>query len=391
MRVVKTVQQHYTRSPELLRMLDEFRQMMNTCIQVGLAENVTSLKALSLKAYKKLAAYDAMSYYKLSAISGATGILRNYRRLARQGGKPITPYVRRLQLTTCYGIKIRNGCLLLPYHRREPISIPLTPHAQATIRKHAVRSVTLTQDKLSLTYVKQVAEIKPDGFIGIDRNLNNITLAAADGSITKHDLSEATRVNATYRQVRSRMRRNDVRTRRKITSKYGWKQREKVNRILHHASKMIVQQAKDRNFGIVMERLTGIRKLYQRGNSQGRWYRGRMNSWSYAELQRQIECKARWEGLPIIYVHSHGTSAKCSICGSRMTRIPEENRTLKCPSCRVSVDRDVNAARNIMARGVRFAPVALPVEAMVQEPSIGNPESRWKRVNKLKPNKLAEP
>jgi len=244
----------------------------------------------------------------------------------------------------------------------------------------------LTQGKLSLAYAKQVAEIKAGGFIGIDRNLNNVTLAATDGSTMKHDLSEATRVKATYRKVRSRMRRNDVRVRRKITDKYGRKQREKVNRILHHASKMIVQQAKDRDFGIVMEQLTGIRRLYQRGNGQGPRYRGRMNSWSYAELQRQIEYKARWEGLQVIYVHPHGTSAKCSICGSRMARIPEENRLLKCPTCRVNVDRDVNAARNILARGVRFAPIALPVEAMVQEPSIGNPESRWKRVNELKPH-----
>ena len=369
MRAVKTVQQHYKLNPEILRMLDEFRQMMNTCTRIGLAENVTSLKALSLKAYRQLATYDAMSYYKLCAISSATGILRNYRRTARHGENPTTPYVRRLRLTTCYGFKIKDGCLLLPYHPRKAIGIPLTPHVQATIRKHPVRSVTLTKDKLSLTYAKQVAEVKPNGFIGIDRNLNNVTLAGTDGSIMKHDLSDATRVKATYRQVRSRMRRNDVRIRREITGKYGWKQQEKVNRILHQASKMIVQQAKQGGFGIVMEQLTGLRKLYQRGNGQGGWYRGRMNSWSYAELQRQIEYKARWEGLPVIYVHPHGTTAKCSICGSRMARIPEENRKLKCPSCRVSVDRDVNAARNILERGVRFAPIALPVEAMVQEPS----------------------
>ena len=369
MRAVKTVQQHYTLNPEILRMLDEFRQMMNTCTRIGLVENVTSLKALSLKAYKQLATYDAMSYYKLCAISSATGILRNYHRTARQGKNPTIPYVRRLRLTTCYGFKIKDGCLLLPYHPRKAIRIPLTPHIQATIRKHPVRSVTLTKDKLSLTYAKQVAEVKPDGFIGIDSNLNNVTVAGTDGSIVKHDLSDATRVKATYREVRSRMRRNDVRIRREITGKYGWKQQEKVKRILHQASKMIVQQAKQGGFGIVMERLTGVRKLYQRGNGQGGWYRGRMNSWSYAELQRQIEYKARWEGLPVIYVHPHGTTAKCSICGSRMARIPEENRTLKCPSCRVCVDRDVNAARNILARGVRFAPIALPVEAMVQEPS----------------------
>jgi putative transposase len=391
MRAIKTVQQHYAPGPEIIRMLDEFRLMMNMCIQVGLAENVTSLKALSLKAYKRLATYNVMSYYKLSAISGATGILRNYRRTARKGEKLTTPYVRRLRLTTCYGFKIKDGCLYLPHYPSDPIRIPLTPHVEAIIRNHAVRSVTLTEDKLSLAYAKQVAEMRPDGFIGIDRNLDNVTLAATDGSTLKRDLSGATRVKATYREVRSGMRRNDLRIRREITSKYGRKQREKVKRILHCTSKQIVLDAKRRQFGIVMERLTGIRKLYRRGNWQGRDYRGMMNGWSYYELQRQIEYKAQWEGIPVIYVNPYGTSVKCSICGSRMARKPEENRQLKCQSCGFAVDRDVNAARNILARGVRFAPIALPVEAMVQEPdassarALGNPESRWKRVNELKP------
>ena len=58
----------------------------------------------------------------------------------------------------------------------------------------------------------------------------------------------------------------------------------------------------------------------------------------------QIECKASWEGIPVIHVNARGTSAKCSRCGNRM--IPEENRQLHCPSCKHSVDRDVNRARN---------------------------------------------
>ncbi len=351
-------------------MLEQFRQMMNHCIQLGLAENLTGLKALSSKAYRQLARYDIMSYYKLCAISAAAGILRNYRKAVRRGQKPPpTPHVKRLRLTTCYGFKIQDGCLLLPFRSGEPVRIALTAHAQAIIRGFTVRSVTLTRDKVSLAYAKQPVEVKPRGFIGIDRNLDNVTLATTDGSILKHNLSDATIVKATYRDIRSHMTRNDVRIRREITSKYGRKQQEKVKRILHQASKLIVQQAKRQQLGIVMEELTGIRRMYRRGNGQGSRYRGRMNSWSYAQLQRQIEYKARWEGLPVIYVHPHGTSAKCSICGSRMTRIPEENRTLKCPSCRVNVDRDVNTARNILVRGVRFAPVALPGEAMVQEPS----------------------
>jgi len=361
--------------------------MMNDSIQIGMAEKVSSLKALSSNAYKQLADHDVMSYYKLCAISAAAGVLRNYRKRVRRGGKAAKgPYARRLRLTTCYGFKLQDGCLLLPYRPREPIRIPLTHHTQATIAGQMVRSVTLTPDKLSLAYAKQVSEVNPRGFLGIDRNLNNVTLATTDGLILRHNLSEATRVKFTYRELRSHVRRNDARIRQQVTTKYGRKQREKVGQILHRASKQIVQQAKERGFGIVMENLTGIRKLYRKGNGQGHFYRGRMNSWSYAELQSQIEYKARWEGLPVIYVRAHGTSAKCSICGSRMTRIPEENRKLGCPSCRVSVDRDVNAARNILARGVRFAPIALPTEAMVQEPPIraaGNPESRWERVNLL--------
>jgi putative transposase len=115
MRAVKAVQQHYTPGPQILQMLEQFRQMMNDCVRIGLAENMTSLKSLSMKAYNQLAAYDAMSYYKLCAISKATGILGNYRKVRRKNPEIKEPYARRPQLTTCYGFKIKTkeGALLL--------------------------------------------------------------------------------------------------------------------------------------------------------------------------------------------------------------------------------------------------------------------------------------
>ena len=368
MQVFKSVWQHYAPAPEIAWLLEQFRGMLNDCIRIGLAENVTSLKSLSLKAYRQLSGYDVASYYKLCAISAATGILRSYRKAKQKNPCVREPYARRPRLTTCYGFKVRDRELSLPIHAREHIRIPLNEHIQATIDGFAVRSMTLTEDRLSLAYASEVQEVQPRGFIGIDRNLDNVTVAATDGTVQQYDLSEATRVKAMYLGVRSHFKRNDLRIRREIGGKFGQKQREKVQQVLHHASKSVVEEAKVKQYGVAMEKLTGIRKLYRRGNWQGRWYRGRMNSWSYAELQRQIEYEARWEGLPVIYVHPYGTSSRCSICGQKMK--PEENRTLRCPSCGYVVDRDVNAARNILAAGtLRFGVVGLTSEAMVAEPA----------------------
>ena len=338
--------------------------MLNDCIRIGLAENVTSLRSLSLRAYKQLSRHDVVSYYKVCAISAATGILRNYRKAKGKNPYVKEPYARRLRLTTCYGFKVRGGELSLPIRAREHVPISLNQHVQATINGFTLRSVTLTEDRLSLAYADDVQQLQPRGFIGIDRNLDNVTVAATDGTVQQHDLSEATRVKVVYLDAGSHFKRNDARIRREISGRYGQKQRDKVKQILHHVSKTIVKEAKAKQYGIAMEKLTGIRRLYRRGNWQGRWYRRRMNSWSYAELQRQIEYKAKWEGLPVIYVHPHGTSSRCSICGERMK--PEENRMLRCPSRGHTIDRDVNAAKNILAVGtLRFGVVGLAGEAVV--------------------------
>jgi len=115
-----------------------------------------------------------------------------------------------------------------------------------------------------------------------------------------------------------------------------------------------------------MEDLKGLRKLYRKGNGQGSNYRARLNSWSFFELQRQIEYKARWEGIPVVYVAARGTSVTCSTCGSRT--YPNERRGLHCAECGTTVDRDVNAARNILARGApRFGADGPPGGAMVAE------------------------
>jgi hypothetical protein len=188
-------------------LLEQFREMLNDCICIGLAENVTSLKSLSLKAYKQLGRYDVVSYYKLCAISAATGILRNYRKAKRKNSYVKEPYAGRLRLTTCYGFTVRGSELSLPIRANEHVSISLNRHVQVTVNGFTPRSVRLTEDRLSLAYANEVQQLQPRGLIGIDRNLDNVTVAATDGTVQQHDLSEATRGKATYGEVRSRFKR----------------------------------------------------------------------------------------------------------------------------------------------------------------------------------------
>lgn len=351
---------------EIGNLLDTFRKMVNEAIRVGLEKNITSRFKLSNAVYEEL--HNGLhTWYILSAIEKACAILKNYRKAKRKNPKTKTPYVKKPFLSIGnQAYKIENGKLRLPIKPRQFFYITLNKHTLKVLSEPNLKlgSITLTANIVSISFSKETAEIEPNGYIGIDRNLNNVTIASSNGEVVIYDLSEATRIKATYREVKSHFKRNDVKVRQRLFRKYGEKQRNRVNQILHHASKAIVEKAKETQLGIVMENLRGIRKLYRKGNWQGRRFRGRLNLWSFYELQRQIEYKAKWEGIPVIYVSARNTSKKCSVCGLKL--IPEENRILRC-SLHGLVDRDVNAARNIMKRALRFEAGGQLGEGMVAE------------------------
>src|SRR5438093_12194334 len=95
-------------------------------------------------------------------------------------------------------------------------------------------------------------------------------------------------------------RRDDARIRTVIASKYGLRRTARTGHLLHNATRTIVALAVQQRTAIVLENIEGIRCLYRKGNGQTRKYRGRMNSWSFSEAQRQLEYKARWVGLPVV-------------------------------------------------------------------------------------------
>ena len=68
---------------------------------------------------------------------------------------------------------------------------------------------------------------------------------------------------------------------------------------------------------------------------------------SLATFRRLLEYKAEAAGVQVIAVSPYNTSQRCSGCGELVPK-DLDTRTHACPYCGLVLDRDVNAARNIL-------------------------------------------
>lgn len=76
---------------------------------------------------------------------------------------------------------------------------------------------------------------------------------------------------------------------------------------------------------------------------------------AWSELRRMLEYKAAWHGRDVLLVDRWYPSSKlCSTpgCAHASKSMPLNVRQWTCPQCGTIHDRDVNAARNILAAGL---------------------------------------
>ncbi|WP_293134038.1 RNA-guided endonuclease TnpB family protein [Microcoleus sp. bin38.metabat.b11b12b14.051] len=74
---------------------------------------------------------------------------------------------------------------------------------------------------------------------------------------------------------------------------------------------------------------------------------------SWGELVRQLEYKCGWYGRTFVKIDRWFPSSKrCGLCGHVVEKLPLNVREWKCPKCGTNHDRDINAARNILAAGL---------------------------------------
>ncbi len=76
----------------------------------------------------------------------------------------------------------------------------------------------------------------------------------------------------------------------------------------------------------------------------------------WSEFVRQLEYKATWYGRSIVKIDKwYPSSKRCHACGHILDSLTLDVRAWTCPECRMFHDRDINAAKNILAVGLTVA------------------------------------
>ena len=109
--------------------------------------------------------------------------------------------------------------------------------------------------------------------------------------------------------------------------------------------------------------LIAVEDLQVRGLTRG-FLAKDINDQGWAEFLRLVGYKAEDAGIQLVRVPPRGTSQACSSCGTLVPK-PLSGRTHQCPHCGLVVDRDINAARNILRLGLSRQATTWPTGACV--------------------------
>jgi putative transposase len=112
---------------------------------------------------------------------------------------------------------------------------------------------------------------------------------------------------------------------------------------LHRASTRLVRQ----NDLIVIEDLAVANMIRNRHLARA------ISDCGWGEFRRQLAYKCQRYGRRLVVIDRWYPSSKtCSACGHLLAQLSLSTRHWTCPSCRARHDRDINAAKNILAAGL---------------------------------------
>lgn len=200
--------------------------------------------------------------------------------------------------------------------------------------------VTFTVDTV------EPASMEPTGHaIGVDVGLTTF-LVTSDGEQVanpRHLLRKARNLARYQRRVARCQRgsRNRHKARAKVARAHR-KVRNARHDFLHRTTTRLVRAAD----------MIAIEDLSVKNMVRNRSLARAISDASWGEFRRQLEYKCERAGRTLAVIDRWYPSSKsCSGCGHVLAELKLSTRHWSCPGCRIRHDRDLNAAKNILAAG----------------------------------------
>lgn len=211
-------------------------------------------------------------------------------------------------------------------------------------------TVTVTRDAAGRWHVAilvetTVEQLQPcDEAVGVDTGISSlITLSTGEKVANpRHERRDRQRLARAQRQLAKKVKgsANHDKARRRVARVYA-RIADRRRDHLHKLSTRLVRE----NQTIVIEDLNVRNMMKNRGLARA------IADAAWSDLRVMLEYKAEWYGRDLIAIDRWSPSSKtCSACGRQVDKLPLKTRTWTC-ACGAVHDRDVNAARNILAAG----------------------------------------
>lgn len=230
---------------------------------------------------------------------------------------------------------------------------PLAIRFSRTIPRAAkVTTVTVSKDAAGRYFVSMLCDdtvsAKPDaaGKVGIDLGLTHFAILstgekiAAPNTFRRHEAKLAKLQRRLAKKQKGSARR--VKAKRKVARLHA-KVADARRDFLHKLSTRLINE----------NQVIAIESLAVSNMQKNRCLAKSISDASWSEFVRQLEYKAQWYGRTLIGIDRwYPSSKRCSDCGHTVSKLSLSVREWVCPECGTIHDRDINAARNVLAAGL---------------------------------------
>ena len=225
------------------------------------------------------------------------------------------------------------------------------------LQKHHdnIRQATLTRLPCEEYYLSILVdgalmhkEKKTNAAIGIDLGVKDFVTTSNDEVFDNLHFkkSKANRIKRLQRQLSKKQKDSNNRNKARVRlAKVYKKINDKKQYYLHAVSNSLI----DENQVICMENLNvkGMVRNHNLAES--------ISEMNFGEFRRMLEYKAKWYNRKIVFVDRFYPSSKtCHNCGYVNKGLKLSDRQWICPHCGELIERDYNAALNILDEGLRI-------------------------------------